>query len=142
MWKKYVLILTGHAIECGWFLLEVAQKREDRQLAQRAISEFILSPLEYGWDSEYGGLFYKLDADQKPMADTEWNMKLWWPHCEAMIATLMSYEYTRDTQLLETFDTVFGYVCKYVSWRITFSNWKNFPHLSRTTYLPTALHYV
>ena len=37
----------------------------DTSLADTAISSFIESPLEGGWDQEHGGVFYFMDAKRK-----------------------------------------------------------------------------
>lgn len=34
----------------------------------------------------YGGILAFAEASQKPCTQLEWDMKLWWPQCEAMIA--------------------------------------------------------
>lgn len=47
---------------------------------------------EAGWDKDHGGLFYFLDAEGRSPVFLEWDMKLWWPHNEAMIAFAMLYE--------------------------------------------------
>jgi len=44
-----------------------------------------------GWDQSHGGLFYMLDAAGYSPIPLEWDMKLWWPHTEAMIAFLWAY---------------------------------------------------
>ncbi|XP_078064936.1 N-acylglucosamine 2-epimerase-like [Mustelus asterias] len=36
-------------------------------------------------------------------------MKLWWPHTEALIASLLGYQLTRDPRLLQIFKKVFKY---------------------------------
>lgn len=38
-----------------------------------------------------GGIFYFRDIENKPVLSLEWDMKLLWPHCEALIAFLRSY---------------------------------------------------
>lgn len=45
----------------------------------------------------------------------EWSMKLWWPHCEAMVAFLMAYSRTRRPELLDRFSQVFHYTFSHVS---------------------------
>lgn len=42
-------------------------------------------------------------------------MKLWWPHCEALVAFLMAYNQTKRPQLLERFSEVFQYTFSHVS---------------------------
>ena len=54
--------MVGHAIECGWFLLQLAERNSDEDLAAKAIKYFIETPFEYGWDKTYGGIYYFLDA--------------------------------------------------------------------------------
>lgn len=45
----------------------------------------------------------------------EWSMKLWWPHCEALIAYLMAYSHTKEPALLERFSQVYDYTFSHVS---------------------------
>ncbi len=39
----------------------------------------------------------------------EWNMKLWWPHCEAMVAFAYAYKVTKDERYKALFDKVAKY---------------------------------
>lgn len=45
----------------------------------------------------------------------EWNMKLWWPHCEALIAYLMAYSYSREPMLMDRFKQIYDYTFSHVS---------------------------
>ncbi len=92
----------GHAIECAWFLLDVARRRKDSDLARRALPIIDMS-LEHGWDPEYGGLLYFVDIEGKPATQLEHDMKLWWPHNEALIALAMAYEETREPRYADWF---------------------------------------
>ena len=59
-----LLFLTrGHSIEAGWFLLQYATKKNLTDLKRTAIEKFIVNPFQYGWDDQYGGLYYYLDVD-------------------------------------------------------------------------------
>ena len=109
------LINPGHAIEAGWFLLNYAQARDDDDLKRTAIEKFIELPFAIGWDSENSGLCYFLDADGFSPTQLEWNMKLWWPHCEALIAFLMAYKETKSSKHFESFCKVFEYTWTHVS---------------------------
>lgn len=71
--------------------------------------------MSYGWDEKYDGLFYYLDADGLSPTQLEWDMKLWWPHNESMIACLMAYQETENVAHLDTFARVFDYSYKHVS---------------------------
>ena len=109
------LVNPGHAIEAGWFLLNHAARRGDYSLKQTAIEKFIELPFSMGWDSENSGLYYFLDADGFSPTHLEWNMKLWWPHCEALIAFLMAYRETRNAKHFESFCKILDYTLNHVS---------------------------
>ncbi|XP_061187726.1 N-acylglucosamine 2-epimerase-like [Saccostrea echinata] len=103
------LMIPGHSIEAGWFLLSEATRSGDDDLKKVAITSFIVRPFEYGWDQEQGGLFYFLDVDGWCPVQLEWDMKLWWAHNEALIAFLMAYKETKDPTHLEKFAQIFDY---------------------------------
>uniref|UniRef100_A0AAQ5YNL9 N-acylglucosamine 2-epimerase n=1 Tax=Amphiprion ocellaris TaxID=80972 RepID=A0AAQ5YNL9_AMPOC len=99
----------GHALEAGWFLLQYSAERGDEKIQETAISKFMELPYQCGWDKKHGGLFYFLDVDGHCPTQLEWSMKLWWPHCEALIAFLMAYSQTKKPELLERFFEVYDY---------------------------------
>eukprot|EP00794_Sanderia_malayensis_P007358 gene7358-8178_t len=103
------LFNPGHVLEAGWFLLQHAVETNDDELKSKAIELFIKQPFEIGWDKKNGGLYYFLDIDGYSPVQLEWNFKLWWPHCEAMIAFIMAYKVTRDEELLGKFKTILDY---------------------------------
>ena len=89
----------GHAIECAWFVLHEAKHRNDPKLIQ--LGTAILDAMwERGWDSEYGGLFYFRDLYGKPVQEYWHDMKFWWPHCEAIIATQLAADLTREDRYI------------------------------------------
>jgi len=102
------LVMPGHAIETAWMLLEVAQKQNDANLRDTAI-EIILSSLELGWDKECGGLRYLLNIDGSPTHPLEADLKLWWPHGEALYALLLAADLTGRADLLEWYERVHEY---------------------------------
>ncbi|XP_040049367.2 N-acylglucosamine 2-epimerase [Gasterosteus aculeatus] len=99
----------GHALEAGWFLLQLSAQQQDSELQRTAINKFVELPFQSGWDNGHGGLFYFLDVDGHCPTQLEWNMKLWWPHCEALIAFLMAYSQTKKPELLQRFSQVYEY---------------------------------
>ncbi|XP_056130496.1 N-acylglucosamine 2-epimerase isoform X2 [Lampris incognitus] len=105
----------GHALEAGWFLLQYAADHGDEALRNTAISKFIELPYHCGWDKQHGGLFYFLDVDGYCPTQLEWNMKLWWPHCEALIAFLMAYSQSRSPAHLDVFSEVYDYTISHFS---------------------------
>ncbi len=102
------VINPGHVIECSWFLLEYAIRKNDTEISDFAQRIFD-SAFEMGWDKEYGGLFYFKDVLGLPVEAYEHDMKLWWPHNETIIASLMFYKHTND----EKYKRIFDMVCEY-----------------------------
>jgi N-acylglucosamine 2-epimerase len=91
------LLNPGHAIEGSWFLMHWAKRLGRPELKQHALNMARWSH-ETGWDKEKGGLFYFLDAKGYSPLPLEWNMKLWWPHCEALYAHLLNFKESGDTK--------------------------------------------
>lgn len=95
----------GSVFEIGWILLGQTQDAAWRQ----RILDALAAAHEQGWDREYGGYYYFLDVEGRPPLMLEWNMKLWWPHCEALVAFAHAYEATQDSIWLERFKQVHDY---------------------------------
>ncbi len=89
------LTLPGHAIETSWFLLRESLHRQDASLQDAAL-DILRWSLEWGWDARYGGLLYYVDIEGRPLEQLEWDMKLWWPHTEALVALLMARSVSDD----------------------------------------------
>jgi N-acylglucosamine 2-epimerase len=87
------LISPGHSLEVCWFLLDVLERLPSPDLQSRVLYTLHAS-LEFGWDHEYGGLFYFMDVDGKPPLQLEAPMKLWWPHTEAIYALVRAWTLT------------------------------------------------
>ena len=75
-----------------------------------------------GWDKEYGGLLYFFDCLGNPPEAYEHDMKLWWPHNEIVIASLMALRDTNEEYFFECFEKTFEYVKAYFSER-TYGEW-------------------
>lgn len=103
------LINPGHSMETAWFLMEEAALRKDAELMKKAIQITEWS-FDIGWDKEMGGIFYFRDIENKPVLSLEWDMKLLWPHCEALVAFLRSYMFTGQEKYLDYFDRITEYI--------------------------------
>ncbi len=108
------LINPGHGIEALWFLLQIAEQRGDRDTINQA-EEILLSILEFGWDSHYGGVYYFLDSEGKPPQQLEWDQKLWWVHVESLVALSMAWRLTGNQKCLEWFERVHEYTWSHFS---------------------------
>ena len=142
-------VCPGHAIEAGWFMLEEARHRGNAPRLIELGTTIVDWSLKMGWDPQYGGLLYYSDARGLPSAEYPHDMKLWWPHNEAIIATLLAYQLTRDEQYARWHERVhdwayahfpdrvhgewFGYLHRdgSVSTRLKGNLWKGPFHLPR-----------
>jgi N-acylglucosamine 2-epimerase len=101
----------GHAIECAWFILHEAKCRQRDPRLLRLGCSILDCMWERGWDREYGGLLYFTDVHGKPVQEYWAEMKFWWPHNEAAIATLLAYQLTGET--------------KYAAWHTLVHDWSH-----------------
>ena len=97
-------INPGHALETMWFLLAYLETRPDTREKIERISKIILDTLEFGWDKEYGGIYGFMDILGKPSLELSCRMKVWWVHCEAILAALYACDLTRDGRFLSWFE--------------------------------------
>lgn len=104
------VVNPGHDIECSWFLMEEANHRKDEEIHKNA-EQIFRNAIEAGWDNTYGGLLYFIDCLGKPTEAYEHDMKLWWPHNEIMIASLMAYRDTGNEYYADWFFKTLDY-CK------------------------------
>ena len=88
-----------------------------------------------GWDEEFGGITYFKDVLGKPVEAYEHDMKLWWPHNEAVIASLMFYKYTGNEKYAEIFEKVTKYVFDKFS-DPEYGEWLGYLHRDGTPTLP------
>ena len=98
----------GHAIESAWMLMEIARRRGDEALLQTA-AQIALASLEHGWDQEQGGIRYITNIDWTPTHSLEADMKLWWPHGEALYALLLAWDLTGRDDLARWYQRVHDY---------------------------------
>ena len=91
------LINPGHSIEFAWFVLREAEYSSSKEL-QRLGTKILSWMLTKGWDQEYGGLFYFLDALGHPAHEYWHDMKFWWPHNEAVIGCLYAALLAEQTE--------------------------------------------
>jgi len=102
------LLNPGHAIEAMWFIMDLSVRLKRPELAQKAV-KIILRTLQYGWDNEFGGIFYFLDCKGYPPQQLEWDQKLWWVHVETLISLIKGYELTGDKACFDWFEKVHDY---------------------------------
>ena len=141
-------LIPGHGLEACWFILQYAEKSDHPELIEKTI-QIIKAQLKFGWDTEFGGLYYFMDVLHKPHVELSWDMKLWWVHNEALIATLYGYRLSGDPEMWEWFKKIdkwtwehfpenthgewFGYLNRRgePTHRLKGGKWKTFFHLPR-----------
>lgn len=101
-------INPGHAMESAWFLMEESAYQSDPTVQENAL-RILEDSLRWGWDEEYGGLFSFRDLRDRPSHHIDWDMKYWWPHTEAMYATLLAYSLTGEERWRSWFESVADY---------------------------------
>jgi N-acylglucosamine 2-epimerase len=142
------LLTPGHAIEGAWFILREGRYRNDSSLT-RLGCDMLDWMWRRGWDEEYGGIFYYRDVYGKPVQEYWQDMKFWWPHNEAVIATLLAWLATGEDRYARWHEMVhdwshahladpqhgewYGYLHRdgRISVALKGNLWKSFFHLPR-----------
>lgn len=96
------LVNPGHGNESMWFLIDLAIRYNNTALIHQC-EDILTRTTEYGWDKEYGGIFYFLDIKGHPVQQLEWDQKLWWVHIETMISFAKAYKQTGNPKSKEWF---------------------------------------
>lgn len=95
-------INPGHGLESMWFMMRYGEAHHDLNLIRRA-ADYVNAQFQFGLDPKFGGLFYFMDALGKPHLELQHDMKLWWPHNEAIIASLYAFRLTGEQRFLQYF---------------------------------------
>ena len=101
-------INPGHSLEAMWFIMNLGVRSGDRKLIDKAVG-IALRTAEFGWDKEYGGIYYFMDRKGAPRLELEWDQKLWWVHLESMIAMIKGYQLTGSQECLKWFERLHDY---------------------------------
>ena len=121
------MLCPGHAIEAAWFILnESIFRNHDPRLKQLGLT--ILDwMLDWGWDQEYGGILYYRDVKNLPIQEYWQDMKFWWPHNEAIIATLLAYQITGDEKYARWHQMIHQWAYQYFPDR-EYGEWYGYLH--------------
>jgi isoleucyl-tRNA synthetase len=74
--------------------------------------EIIEKTTKIGFDKTHGGIIAFTDCKGYPPVALEWDMKLWWPQCEAMIAFRMAAELTGEEKYKKEYESLLEYTEK------------------------------
>ncbi len=120
------LVNPGHSIEASWFMMTEYEYNHDEELLKFAL-DVLEGSFNIGWDKKYGGLLYFVDRENRPCEQLEWDMKLWWPHDEMLIAFMMAYRITKDEKYLRLYKKVHNYSFKHFKDK-QFGEWYGYLH--------------
>ena len=102
----------GHGLETAWFLM-VEGLLEKNERALMAAKKIIDITMPKGVDPVHGGIISFRDALGKPSTALEWDMKLWWPQNEAIIANRMAYEIFGEEKYKADYLSILEYTQKH-----------------------------
>ncbi|PIE48707.1 MAG: N-acylglucosamine 2-epimerase [Flavobacteriales bacterium] len=108
------LLNPGHGIEAMWFMMDIALRRNDKSLMQKAI-DTVLKILDYSWDEKFGGILYFMDAKGHPPQQLEWDQKLWWVHLESLVALAKAHQHNKNPEIKKWYNKVHNYSWKHFS---------------------------
>lgn len=124
------IVNPGHSMEAAWFLMLegiITNNQEAIDAGKKVID--ITWPL--GWDEKHGGLIAFTDVLGKPPVQLEWDMKLWWPQCETLIALKMAYMLFKEEKYKEMYEKMKDYCKKYFV-DSEFGEWYGYLHYDNT----------
>ena len=101
-------LTPGHAIEAMWFIMDLGKRLNRPELIEKAVQTTI-KMIDYGWDKQYGGIYYFMDRKGCPPQQLEWDQKLWWVHIETLISLIKGYQLTGNKECLQWFEKVHHY---------------------------------
>lgn len=97
------IINPGHALEAAWFLMAEGQYQNNEELTEIG-KRIIDASMDIGCKNN--GIIAFCDCLGKPQKALEWDMYLWWPQCEAMIANMMAYKFFDEKSYLESYESI------------------------------------
>lgn len=124
------IVNPGHSLEAAWFIMTEGVLTENADAVEKA-KQIIDITLPLGLDKEHGGIIAFTDVNGKPPVQLEWDMKLWWPQCEAMIATRLAYLIFKDEKYNEIYTQLKTYCEKYFC-DDDFGEWYGYLHYDNT----------
>ena len=101
-------LTPGHAIEAMWFIMDLGKRLNRPELIEKAV-QTTLKMIDYGWDKQYGGIYYFMDRKGCPPQQLEWDQKLGWVHIETLISLIKGYQLTGNKECLQWFEKVHHY---------------------------------
>ena len=124
------IVNPGHSMEAAWFVMAQGILMNDPKVIDLG-RHIIDITLPLGWDEKNGGIIAFTDVAGKPPVQLEWDMKLWWPQCETMIAARLAYILFGDEKYKKLYEDLESYCEKYFVDE-EFGDWYGYLHYDNT----------
>ena len=106
------IVNPGHSMEAAWFVISEGVLTGNTEAI--AFGKKIIDlTLPLGWDKENSGIIAFTDINGNPPVQLEWDMKLWWPQCETMIAARLAYLLFKEEKYNKLYEDLKVYCEKY-----------------------------
>ena len=124
------VVNPGHSLEAAWFLLSEGLLSGNNAAIDGA-KKIIDLTLPLGLDRSHGAVIAFTDVLGKPPMALEWDMKLWWPQCEAIIALRLAHGVFGDEKYEKAYKELEEYCEKYFIDR-EYGEWYGYLHYDNT----------
>lgn len=124
------IVNPGHSMEAAWFVMAQGILMNDPKVIDLG-RHIIDITLPLGWDEKNGGIIAFTDVAGKPPVQLEWDMKLWWPQCETMIAARLAYILFGDEKYKKLYEDLESYCEKYFVDE-EYGDWYGYLHYDNT----------
>jgi len=124
------IVNPGHSMEAAWFIMAQGMLMNDAKVIETG-KHIIDITLPLGWDEKHGGIISFTDLNGQPPVQLEWDMKLWWPQCETMIAARMAYKLFGEEKYNELYKKLEKY-CETYFVDTEFGEWYGYLHYDNT----------
>lgn len=118
----------GHSLEAAWFLMAEGVYQKDRNLMEIGKNIIDISMKLGLYD---GGIIAFCDCDGYPASQLEWDMKLWWPQCEAIIANRLCYDIFGEEKYLKQYESLKEYAFTHMA-DPEYGEWYGYLHYDGT----------
>ena len=106
------IVNPGHSLEAAWFIMSEGIMTGNEE-AIDAAGKIIDITLPLGLDKVHGGIIAFCDINGEPPVQLEWDMKLWWPQCEALIALRLAYLTLGNEKYKTAYEDLLAYTAKH-----------------------------
>jgi len=118
----------GHSLEAAWFVLAEGLLTKNQE-AIDAAKKIIDITLPLGLKDS--SILSFIDVCGKPSIALEWDMKLWWPQCEAIIALRLAGEVFGDEKYTKLSEEIYEYTEQHFRDK-EYGEWYGYLHYDRT----------